>query len=131
MSISAKIYRLSKYDIYWNTVASSIWKHSGRNRNTQLQAMVLSLPINYITFSFLQSTYTILDWYNRFLMAFTFSRKNQPLKIYEWGETVDLVGQMAKLARNNDNVAEWSDMSTCELLFQWTSNLKIKSNVLV
>lgn len=115
MSISAKIYRLSKYDIYWNTVASSVWKHSGRNRNTQLQAMILSLPINYIAFSFLQSVYTILDWYNRFLMAFTFSRKNQPLKIYEWGETVDLVGQMAKLARNNDNVAEWSDMSTCEL----------------
>ena len=32
-----------------------------------------------------------------------------------------------KLARNKDNdVSEWSNMSTCELLFQWASNIKIQ-----
>jgi len=25
------------------------------------------------------------------------------------------------LARNQNNVSEWSNMSTCGLLFQWTS----------
>jgi hypothetical protein len=30
------------------------------------------------------------------------------------------------LARNQDNVSEWSDMSTRGLLFQWASTIKIK-----
>jgi hypothetical protein len=35
------------------------------------------------------------------------------------------------LARNQNNVSEWSNMSTCRLLFQWTSTIKIKLSVLV
>jgi hypothetical protein len=35
------------------------------------------------------------------------------------------------LARNQDNVSEWSDMSTCDLLFQWVSTIKIQLSVLV
>ena len=35
------------------------------------------------------------------------------------------------LARNQNNVSEWSDMSTCRLLFQWASTIKIQINVLV
>jgi hypothetical protein len=35
------------------------------------------------------------------------------------------------LARNQDNVSEWSDMSTCVLLFQLASTIKIQLNVLV
>jgi hypothetical protein len=35
------------------------------------------------------------------------------------------------LARNLNNVSEWSDMSTRELLFQWTSTIKIQLSVLV
>ena len=35
------------------------------------------------------------------------------------------------LARNQDNVSEWSDMSTCDLLFQWASTIKIQLSVLV
>jgi hypothetical protein len=31
------------------------------------------------------------------------------------------------LARNQNNVSEWSDMSTRELLFQWGSTIKINS----
>jgi hypothetical protein len=33
------------------------------------------------------------------------------------------------LARNQDNVSEWSNMSTRGLLFQWASTLKIQLNV--
>jgi hypothetical protein len=29
------------------------------------------------------------------------------------------------LARNQNNVSEWSNMSTGELLFQWASTIKI------
>ena len=32
---------------------------------------------------------------------------------------------------NHDNVSEWSDMSTLELLFQWASTIKIKLSMLV
>ena len=64
-------------------------------------------------------------------MALTFSRKNLSFKIYEWDDTVDMTGQMAKLVRNLDNLAEWRDMSTRELLLQWYIDLKIQSNVLV
>ena len=35
------------------------------------------------------------------------------------------------LARNQNNVSEWSDMSARGLLFQWTSNIKIQLSVLV
>jgi hypothetical protein len=35
------------------------------------------------------------------------------------------------LARNQDNVSEWSDMSTCDLLFQWASTIKIQLSMLV
>jgi hypothetical protein len=35
------------------------------------------------------------------------------------------------LARNQNNVSELSDMSTCGLLFQWTSTIKIQLSVLV
>ena len=35
------------------------------------------------------------------------------------------------LARNQYNVSEWSDMSTCRLLFQWASTIKIQLSVLV
>jgi hypothetical protein len=35
------------------------------------------------------------------------------------------------LARNQDNVADWGDMSIHELLFQWASTIKIKLSVLV
>jgi len=30
------------------------------------------------------------------------------------------------LARNQNNVSEWSDMSTCGLLFQWATTVKIQ-----
>ena len=33
------------------------------------------------------------------------------------------------LGQNHDNVSEWSDISSCELLFQWTSTIKISSNI--
>jgi hypothetical protein len=35
------------------------------------------------------------------------------------------------LARNQNNVFEWSDMSTCKLLFQWASTIKIQLSMLV
>ena len=35
------------------------------------------------------------------------------------------------LARNQNNVSEWSDMSTHGLLFQWPSTIKIQLRVLV
>ena len=35
------------------------------------------------------------------------------------------------LARNKDNVSEWSDMSTRGLLFQWSSTIKFQLSVLV
>jgi hypothetical protein len=35
------------------------------------------------------------------------------------------------LARNQNNMCEWSDMSTCWLLFQWVSTMQIQLNVLV
>ena len=35
------------------------------------------------------------------------------------------------LAWNQNNVSEWSDMSTCRLLFQWASTIKIQFSVLV
>jgi len=35
------------------------------------------------------------------------------------------------LARNQDNVSEWGDKSTCGLLFQWTRTIKIQLSVLV
>jgi hypothetical protein len=35
------------------------------------------------------------------------------------------------LARNQNNVSEWSDMSTGGLLFQWASTMKIQLGVLV
>jgi hypothetical protein len=35
------------------------------------------------------------------------------------------------LARNQDNVSEWSDMSIRGLLFQWASTIKIQLSVLV
>jgi hypothetical protein len=31
-----------------------------------------------------------------------------------------------RLAQNQDNVSEWSDLSTCGLLFQWTSYVKMQ-----
>jgi hypothetical protein len=35
------------------------------------------------------------------------------------------------LARNQDNVSEWSDMSIRGLLFQWASIIKIRLSVFV
>jgi hypothetical protein len=35
------------------------------------------------------------------------------------------------LARNEDNVCEWSDMSTNRVLFPWTSTIKIQLSVLI
>ena len=35
------------------------------------------------------------------------------------------------LARNQNNVSEWSDMHTRRLLFQWASTIKIQLSVLV
>jgi len=35
------------------------------------------------------------------------------------------------LARNQVDVTEWSDTSTCRLLFQWSSTIKIQFSVLV
>jgi hypothetical protein len=35
------------------------------------------------------------------------------------------------LARNQNNVSEWSDMSTRGLLFQWASTIRIQRSVLV
>ena len=34
------------------------------------------------------------------------------------------------LARNQNNVSEWSDISTRELLFQWASTINIQLRVL-
>ena len=36
-----------------------------------------------------------------------------------------------RMARNQDNVSEWSDMSTCGVLFQCVSTMKIQLSVLV
>jgi hypothetical protein len=33
------------------------------------------------------------------------------------------------LARNQNNVSEWSDISTSGLLFQWASTIKIQLSV--
>jgi hypothetical protein len=35
------------------------------------------------------------------------------------------------LAQNQDNVSEWSDISTLWLLFQWASIIKIQLSTLV
>jgi hypothetical protein len=35
------------------------------------------------------------------------------------------------LAQNQNNVSEWSDMSTRGLLFQWASTIKIHLRMLV
>ena len=35
------------------------------------------------------------------------------------------------LARNQNNVSEWSDMSTSGLLFQWASTIKLQLSVLI
>jgi hypothetical protein len=35
------------------------------------------------------------------------------------------------LARNQNNVSEWSDMSTRGLLLQWASTIKVQLSVLV
>jgi hypothetical protein len=35
------------------------------------------------------------------------------------------------LARNQNNVSDWEDMSICGLLFQWASTIKIQLSVLV
>jgi hypothetical protein len=35
------------------------------------------------------------------------------------------------LARNQNNVSEWSDMSTRGLLFQWASTIKVQLSMLV
>jgi hypothetical protein len=35
------------------------------------------------------------------------------------------------LARNEDNVSEWGDMSIRGLLFQWASTIKIQLSVLI
>ena len=35
------------------------------------------------------------------------------------------------LARNQNNVSEWSDMSNCRLLFQCASTIKIQFSVLL
>jgi hypothetical protein len=35
------------------------------------------------------------------------------------------------LARNRNNVSEWSDMFTPGLLFQWASTIKLQLSVLV
>jgi hypothetical protein len=35
------------------------------------------------------------------------------------------------LSRNQNNVSEWSDISTRGLLFQWASTIKIQLSVLV
>jgi hypothetical protein len=35
------------------------------------------------------------------------------------------------LARNQNNVSEWNDISTRGLLFQWASTIKIQLSVLV
>jgi hypothetical protein len=42
-----------------------------------------------------------------------------------WSKKKRLVGW------NQDSVSEWNDMSTCGLLFQWYSTIKIQQNVLV
>jgi len=34
------------------------------------------------------------------------------------------------LARNQNYVSEWGDMSTCWLLFQWAGNIKFQQSVL-
>jgi hypothetical protein len=36
-----------------------------------------------------------------------------------------------RLARNRNNVSEWSDMFTPVLLFQWASTIKLQLSVLV
>jgi hypothetical protein len=35
------------------------------------------------------------------------------------------------LAKHQDNVSEWGDMSICGLLFQWAITIQIQLNVLV
>jgi hypothetical protein len=35
------------------------------------------------------------------------------------------------LARNQNNVSKWSDMSTQGLLFQWASTIKIQLGILI
>jgi len=35
------------------------------------------------------------------------------------------------LMQDQDNVYKWSDMSTCELLFQWATTIKIQLSMMV
>ena len=39
--------------------------------------------------------------------------------------------RLKMLARNRDNMSEWSNMSTCRLLFQLDSTIKIQLSVLI
>ena len=52
---------------------------------------------------------------------------------FESGQTKDYTIGKGKewLARNENNVSEWSYMSTRGLLFQWVSTIKIQLCVLV
>ena len=60
-------HKLSSSDIYWNTVTSYIWKHSGL-KNTEYKATARFLPIKYTQVSYLQSEFKP-DWTNLFISS--------------------------------------------------------------
>ena len=67
-----------------------------------------------------------------------FGRRSGPPKDYEIGMCCFSAKHAALrrkrndwLIRNQNNVSEWSDMSTRGLMFQWASTIKIQLSVLV
>ena len=70
---------------------------------------------------FLVNTFEGPRFLSTFLFVFELSAKHSALrsKSKDW------------LARNQDNVFQWSYMSARKLLFQWSSTMKIQLSVLV
>ena len=59
--------------------------------------------------------------------------KDNEIGIFFFSAQLAALRSMSKdrLAHNKDNVSEWSEMSTCELLFQWASTMKFQLSVLI
>ena len=62
------------------------------------------------------SSQRLLNWY---MLILRWARRIIRRKSKHW------------LARNHNNVSEWSDISTCGLLFQWTSTIEIQLSMMV
>ena len=60
-----------------------------------------------------------------------FEPRSGQTKDYEIDIVASPLSTQHWLARNQNNVSEWSDISTRGLLFQWASTIKIQLGVLV